>query len=109
MRSPSPKNCYERPPRRILPFVFCLLPLAFSSCGYHVAGRTDVLPKNIRTIAIPAFGNATTRYKIANLLSVAITREFISRTRFRIVTDPDQADAVLSGAVINYRLLSHDL
>jgi Lipopolysaccharide-assembly len=87
---------------RIFPFVFCLLPLAFSSCGYHVAGRADVLPKNVRTIAIPAFGNATTRYKIANLLSVAITREFISRTRFRIVADPDQADAVLSGAVINY-------
>lgn len=85
---------------RILPVVFCLLPLA--SCGYHVAGRADVLPKNINVIAIPAFGNVTTRYKIANLLSGAITREFISRTRFRIVADPDQADAVLSGSVIGF-------
>jgi hypothetical protein len=89
-------------PGRILPFVFCLLPFAFSSCGYRVAGRADVLPKNIRTIAIPAFGNVTTRYKVANLLAGAITREFISRTRFRIVADPDQADAVLSGAVIGF-------
>ena len=89
-------------PGRILPFAFCLLSFALSSCGYHVAGRADVLPKNVKVIAIPAFGNVTTRYRLANILSGAVTREFISRTRFRIVADPDQADAVLSGSVIGF-------
>ncbi len=88
--------------RRGLPFVFCLLPLAFSACGYHVAGTTDVLPAKIKTIAIPAFANATIRYKVSELLASALTREFISRTRYQIVNDPNQADAVLSGAVIRF-------
>ena len=89
-------------PRRLLPFVSCLLPFAFACCGYHVAGTTDVLPKNVKTIAIPAFGNVTTRYKISELLAAAITREFISRTRYQIVADPNAADAVLTGTVVNF-------
>ncbi len=81
---------------------FSLLLIALTSCGYHVAGTTDVLPKNVKTIAIPAFGNITTRYKISDLLAAAVTREFISRTRYQIVSDPDQADAVLTGSVVNF-------
>jgi outer membrane lipopolysaccharide assembly protein LptE/RlpB len=88
--------------RRLLPFALCFSPFALSSCGYHVAGTTDVLPKNVKTIAIPAFGNATTRYKISGLLAAAVTREFISRTRYQIVSDTTQADAILSGAVVNF-------
>ena len=76
--------------------------IILSGCGYHVTGRTNLLPKNIQTIAIPAFANITTRYKVSELLAGALTREFISRTRYRIVTDPNQADAVLTGAVVNF-------
>ena len=78
-----------------------LLCLLFASCGYHVSGKADLLPKRIRTIAIPAFGNATTKYKLSERLTGALTREFISRTRYRIVADPNQAEAILTGSVIN--------
>jgi hypothetical protein len=74
---------------------------ALAGCGYHVGGKADLLPKDIRTIAIPAFGNATTRYKLTESLPSAISREFLSRTRYRIVAKPDDADAVLNGAVLN--------
>jgi hypothetical protein len=76
--------------------------LLATSCGYHVAGRADLVPKNIQTIAIPAFKNVTTRYKLTDRLPEAISREFISRTRYHIVSDPDQADAVLRGSVLSY-------
>lgn len=79
-----------------------LATLFAAACGYHVAGRADLVPKNIQTIAIPAFSNITTRYKLTDRLPQAISREFISRTRYRIVPDPDQADAVLRGSVLNY-------
>lgn len=79
-----------------------LAALLATACGYHVAGRADLVPKNIQTIAIPAFKNVTTRYKLTDRLPEAISREFISRTRYRIVSDPDQADAVLRGSVLNY-------
>jgi RNase P/RNase MRP subunit p29 len=80
-------------------FAFCL---AASSCGYHISGREDLMPKTIHSIAIPAFGNATTRYKLSDRLPEAISREFIGRTRYQIVADANQADAVLRGTVINY-------
>lgn len=78
---------------------FCL---TLSSCGYHVAGKADLVPKNVHTIAIPAFTNVTVRYKLTDHLPEAISREFISRTRYQIVNDADQADAVLRGSILNY-------
>src|SRR5215475_10110843 len=73
-----------------------------SSCGYHVSGHSDLLPKTIQTICIPAFANATTRYKLTDRLAESLTREFIARTKYRIVSDPNKADAVLRGTVLNY-------
>ena len=76
--------------------------LVASSCGYHTGGRADLVPKTVHTIAVPAFTNLTTRYKLTDQLPEAIAREFISRTRYRIVPDPAAADAVLEGAVLGY-------
>ena len=76
--------------------------LLTSSCGYHTGGRAELVPNTVHTIAIPAFGNLTTRYKLTDQLSEAIAREFISRTRYRIVPDAAAADAVLEGAVLGY-------
>jgi outer membrane lipopolysaccharide assembly protein LptE/RlpB len=80
----------------------CLAVLSLSSCGYHVAGQADMVPKSVKVIAIPAFDNITVRYKLTDQLPNAIAHEFISRTRYRVVSDPQQADAVLKGAVVNY-------
>jgi outer membrane lipopolysaccharide assembly protein LptE/RlpB len=82
--------------------LLALAALSATACGYHVAGRADLVPKSIQTIAIPAFSNITTRYKLTDRLPEAISREFISRTRYHIVADPAQADAVLRGAVLSY-------
>jgi hypothetical protein len=82
--------------------VACIGLLGLASCGYHVGGKADLVPKNIGTIAVPAFANITTRYKLTDRLPDAIAREFIARTRYQIVSDPTQADAVLKGAVVNY-------
>lgn len=71
-------------------------------CGYHVAGHSDLLPKTIRTVAVPPFTNLTVRYRITDQLAEAVSREFIARTRYRVVPDPNQADAVFKGAVISY-------
>jgi hypothetical protein len=79
--------------------IICAL---LTGCGYRVAGRADLVPKSVHTVAIPAFANATVRYKLSDRLPQAIGREFIARTRYQIVTDPDQADAVLRGSVINF-------
>jgi len=76
--------------------------LLLTSCGYHVSNHVDALPKKVHTIAIPAFDNLTIRYKLSDQLPANIAREFITRSRYRVVADPNQADAVLRGAVTNY-------
>jgi hypothetical protein len=88
--------------RTALAAVALLAVSALSSCGYHVAGRGDLMPKTVRTIAIPAFGNLTTRYKLARTLPSDIGRELLSRTRYRIVGDPNSADAELTGTLNNF-------
>jgi outer membrane lipopolysaccharide assembly protein LptE/RlpB len=79
-----------------------LLGLLLCGCGYHVSSHADALPASIQTIAVPAFDNVTSRYRLSERLPEAIAREFLSRTRYRVVPDPGQADAVLRGAVTNY-------
>jgi outer membrane lipopolysaccharide assembly protein LptE/RlpB len=69
-------------------------------CGYHVAGRAANLPTEWKTIAIPAFKNDTTRYRIEQRFTAAVIRQFLQRTKYRIVQDPASADAVLHGEVL---------
>ncbi len=90
--------------RGFFPFALYLCPVFWLSCGYHVAGSgtSAILPTSIKTIAVPAFSNVTVRYKLTSYMSEAITREFITRTRYRVVSDPKEADAVLSGSVLSY-------
>jgi outer membrane lipopolysaccharide assembly protein LptE/RlpB len=72
-----------------------------SACGYHVAGRAPNLPSGWKTIAIPAFKNDTTRYRIEQRFTEAVIRQFLQRTKYRIVQDPENADAVLTGEVLS--------
>ena len=78
------------------------LALLLSSCGYRFAATDTALPKTIHTIAIPAFANLSTRYKLTDQLPELISREFLTRTRYKVVPDVDTADAILRGAIISY-------
>lgn len=78
--------------------------LSCTGCGYHVAGKADALPTEMRTIAIPAFDNLTTRYRLTQWLPEALGVELLRRSRYRVVADPQGADAVLRGAVISQQV-----
>jgi hypothetical protein len=75
---------------------------ALSGCGYHVGAHPNLLPKTVKTIAVPPFGNGTPNYRLPALLTADMTRELISRTKYNIISDPNQADATLAGGVINF-------
>ena len=67
--------------------------LVLTSCGYNFAATDTALPKTIQTIPVPAFTNLTIRYKLTDQLPEAIAQEFLTRTRYKIVSDPNTADA----------------
>lgn len=75
--------------------------LALAGCGYHVAGRGSNLPHQWTTIAVPAFKNDTVQYRIEQRFTEAVIREFITRTKYHIVSDPASADAVLHGEILS--------
>ncbi|MGA9970535.1 MAG: LptE family protein [Candidatus Acidiferrales bacterium] len=85
----------------MLPLVVLFAAFVPVSCGYHVAGRGASLPSQWKTIAVPAFKNDTTRYRIEQRFTAAVIRQFLQRTKYRIVQDPASADAVLHGEVLS--------
>src|ERR1700693_6076059 len=75
---------------------------ASASCGYHMAGHAVQLPENVRTIAVPAFVNESRTYRIEQLLTSSVVREFTTRTHYHILNDASEAaDATLRGTVLS--------
>lgn len=71
-----------------------------ASCGYRLSGHGDLMPASAKTVAV-IFRNGTTRYDLARMLPAEVTREFLTRTRYKVVDDRNQADVVLEGIVAN--------
>jgi outer membrane lipopolysaccharide assembly protein LptE/RlpB len=82
-------------------FIVALFLPFLTSCGYHVAGSANLLPAEVHTIAVIPWANISMQYKISDYLAEAVSRELITRTRYKIIADPAKADAVLYGSVAN--------
>jgi hypothetical protein len=89
------------PTSRIKAAVVAILAITCSGCGYHVAGRASRLPSDWNSIAIPAFKNDTTRYRIEQRFTEAVIREFIERTKYRVIQNVEAADGVLHGEIVS--------
>jgi outer membrane lipopolysaccharide assembly protein LptE/RlpB len=87
--------------RRTLALAMVAVSVTVAGCGYHVAGRSDSLPKSIHVIAVPALENKTTSYRIEQRLTTATVHEFLAKTSYRVVPDPANGDAVLRGKVLS--------
>jgi hypothetical protein len=81
-------------------FSILLLPFLLSGCaGYHLGPATPAYLKQIHSIAVPTFRNATLTPRIEALITGTVIKQFQQDGTFRI-TNEDQADAVLKGEVV---------
>ncbi len=89
--------------RRVSLISICLIGIMLSAgCGYHTAGHAVQLPENVKTIAVPPFVNETTTYRIEQMLTSSVMREFTTRTHYHILNAAgDDADATLRGIVLS--------
>jgi outer membrane lipopolysaccharide assembly protein LptE/RlpB len=86
----------------VLFFLLLLLININAGCGYHTAGHVVQLPESVKTIAVPAFKNETLTYRIEQMLTASVVREFTTRTHYRILNDLGEgADATLRGTVLS--------
>jgi len=75
--------------------------VAMAGCGYHVAGHSSTLPKAIHVIAVPALENKTTSYRLEQKLTAATVHEFLAKTSYRVVSNPEEGEAVLRGKILS--------
>lgn len=79
--------------------------LAATGCGYHTAGHAAQpaqIPEDVKSIAIPTFVNDTTTYRIEQILTSSVVREFTTRTHYHVLNTPGEAaDATLRGIVLS--------
>jgi outer membrane lipopolysaccharide assembly protein LptE/RlpB len=97
--APVQTNVRARATATFAAFALLSVALLLDGCGYHVAGRATQIPAGVQTIAVPAFVNRTSDYRIEQRLTAAVVHEFLARTRYRVVARPESADAVLHGEV----------
>jgi hypothetical protein len=73
-----------------------------AGCGYSARGH---LPSDVRTVAVPIFGNRTTKPAVETEMTRALADAFATDGRLRVVSRAT-ADAVLEGEVTAYELIS---
>jgi outer membrane lipopolysaccharide assembly protein LptE/RlpB len=96
-------SCFSGLPAPTVSLFLAGILFASSGCGYHLSGKAAVIPGNVDSIAIPVFVNKTIKYSIEQRLTAAVVDEFVARTHYRITSDPESAQALLSGQVMEYR------
>ncbi len=75
--------------------------VALGGCGYSL--RTS-LPPGIQSIHVPVLENRTQEPGIEDFITQALTQAVAQSGRVRIARNAQDADAVLEGAVVEYRL-----
>jgi outer membrane lipopolysaccharide assembly protein LptE/RlpB len=76
------------------------VPLA--ACGYALVGRGTNIPDNIQRVYLSPLENETRRSEVEQILTRALAEELVSRRRFTLVNEAEQADGVIDGAVIGF-------
>jgi outer membrane lipopolysaccharide assembly protein LptE/RlpB len=75
--------------------------LGISGCGYHTLGAASHLPPDVHTLSVPIFATRTEAYHTEVPMTDAVSREFATRTRFRVTPNENtDADAVLHGTIL---------
>ena len=72
-----------------------------SSCGYRVRSSVGKLPDNVQSLGIPTFRNLTPQYKIEQLITRAVLKEFSTRTRATVNSSSTGVNVVLLGEIKN--------
>ena len=70
-----------------------------AGCGYALVGRASNVPDDVTRVYVQPLENRTPRSQADQFLTRAIADELVTRQRFQVLSSPEGADAMLSGAV----------
>ncbi len=87
------------------PAIVGLLVLVFGmaiACGYRFAG-SGAFPEGVETIFIEVIENRTSQIGVEQIVTNQLIFEFSRQRESSLVSKPDQADAVIKGAINSIR------
>ncbi len=81
-----------------------IIPIAILLCLFIGCVHIPLhpLPSSVHTVYVQMFKNQSFQYGMEERLTNAIIKELIADRRLRVVNSPEQADAILSGTILNY-------
>ena len=90
---------------------FATILLLLSGCAGYQIGNQSLYPLEIRTVYVPMFQSNSFRRDLGEQLTEAVVKEIEKRTPYKVVSDRDTADSVLTGRIVgeNKQVLVPDL
>ncbi len=70
-------------------------------CASYQIGNQSLYPSHIRTVHVPVFDSLSFRRNLGEQLSEAVIKEIETKTPYKVVGSPTQADSVLTCRIIN--------
>jgi len=76
--------------------------LLLTGCGYALVGHNVSLDPKIKSVQVPALVNKTTRVGLEQVVTQSVADEMVSRGRLKLVSNPNDADAILRGSIDSF-------
>ena len=72
-----------------------------AGCGYHTVGHVVTCAQNVRTIAIPGFVSHSPTFRVEQVMTDAVVREFNTRTQFHVIHEAQAGGCRAHGTVVS--------
>jgi outer membrane lipopolysaccharide assembly protein LptE/RlpB len=72
-------------------------------CGYSLKGEGSFLPEHIKVITVAEFQNQTPRFELEKVINQKLEEELLGRGSFTLSPNQNEADAVLTGVITQYK------
>src|ERR1700737_710154 len=76
--------------------------LLLAGCGYALVGRGNSLDPKIHTVKVPAFVKRPPPVGLEQLVTQSVADEMVARGRLKLVSNPNEADAILRGSIDSF-------
>lgn len=96
------RRCVGSPPSAVALLLVLTVGLGSLGCGYTLVGRASAIPEDVQELYLAPFENRTRRAEVEQFIGQAVAEELVKRQRFRVVSEREEADAELRGAVAGF-------
>ena len=82
--------------------LLALVGLVVAGCGYGFSAKGEAFPKDVQKVFVETLVNRTREVGVEGEVTAALKNELRQKRHLRLVTQLDQADAIVSGVVRSY-------